>query len=1071
MTLLTQENLANNPFQYTDYNAFARGKDYFATGRVQLLDFDGESATCRVVGNQDNYVVIARAASRDRVNYTCNCPQAAKVRVCKHMVAAMLAIREYIRNSAENQWQYRLALALEKSPKQKKTREISQPGFIALLGLDTTRVKGGDFNFRMFPYRVSLDRWHPAAEIQQFPGPAEISEYMDTDRSWAQFVDTADQPFDFGALANIPAEGMYLLNLFISSGGYYHNGISQFYPYLPLLETLHIPIFVLKDRVFKENLHVQTTPATIESALTFDGENYTLQAGVRIDGEVYSTAKDNLHMMQYGSPAWALAGKTIVPIGNPEALELMHYFPVVIPKQDEQKFRERFFQQIAERLPIHGDVISWVDVNEKPVPRLYLKNTDAGLRADLRFGYGEHELQYHPKAPSISMVDITGTWGALRVHRQLEEENHYQELLTEARYGLKRCGVSQPGVYEIRARVHPYDFLTRCIPALTTAGFEIFGDKNIGKVNRSRPVIRLSVSSGIDWFDLQAVVQYGDQEVSLSDVRKALKRGDAYVKLADGAIGQIPSEWLERYRHLFDLAEETETGLRVSDMQLTLVDELLADSEQQDITPAFFEKRERLKQFENITVQPLPQGFTGQLRPYQKFGLDWLHFLADFGFGGILADDMGLGKTIQVLVFLQSLHEQGKANAPTLLVVPKSLLANWQREAARFTPALRFLEFMGNFRKKDPDLFQDFDVILTTYGTMLRDVEFLRATHFHYIILDESQAIKNPLAQSSKAVRLLKADHRLVMTGTPVENNTFELWSQFAFLNPGLLGNLESFKREFATPIEDGQADTTSLLRRMVYPFILRRTKDQVAPELPPRTERLIFTDLSAAQRKLYNHTRDIYRSQLLEMVNDEGIDDARMKILEGLLRLRQVCIHPRLVDPTYHGDVAKFELVLETLQTLHSEGHKALVFSQFVQTLQLLKVELERLNLPYTYLDGQTRDRQARVDTFQNDPNIAIFLISLKAGGVGLNLTAADYVLHLDPWWNPAVEMQASDRAHRIGQDKPVFVYKYIARDTVEEKILQLQDRKKDLVEQLISTEGSFFKSLTRDDIQALFG
>jgi len=432
---------------------------------------------------------------------------------------------------------------------------------------------------------------------------------------------------------------------------------------------------------------------------------------------------------------------------------------------------------------------------------------------------------------------------------------------------------------------------------------------------------------------------------------------------------------------------------------------------------------------------------------------------------------MGLGKTIQVLAYLQSLRERDKPQAASLLVVPKSLLVNWQRESEKFTPALRFLEYMGNFRKKDAGLFNDYDVVLTTYGTMLRDIETLRGHKFHYIILDESQAIKNPIAKSAKAARLLNAEHRLVMTGTPVENNTFELWSQFAFLNPGLLGNMDYFRSAFANPIENGRDESAAaLLRKLVYPFILRRTKEQVAPELPPRTERVIYTDLEPAQRKIYNQTKERYRAELLGLIETSGMADARMKILEGLLRLRQIAIHPALVEKTYHGEAPKFEILLETLETLQAEGHKALIFSQFIQTFALLKPELKRRDISFAYLDGQTRDRQHEVDAFQNDPSIPFFLISLKAGGVGLNLTAADYVIHLDPWWNPAVEMQASDRAHRIGQDKPVFIYKIIARDTVEEKILQLQERKRALVQSIIATESSFFKSLTKDDVQLLF-
>ncbi len=592
------------------------------------------------------------------------------------------------------------------------------------------------------------------------------------------------------------------------------------------------------------------------------------------------------------------------------------------------------------------------------------------------------------------------------------------------------------------------------IPELTKAGFEIYGEETLktGRINRATPTLRVHITSGIDWFDLKTVVEFGDQQISLHDLRKAMKRGERYVKLADGSIGQLPEEWLSKYKHLWDLAEETDEGFRLNDVHLPLIDSLLEDDASIQTPPDLAQRRQRLRDFERIVPQPLPSGFVGELRPYQKHGFDWLHFLHEYKFGGILADDMGLGKTVQVLAYLQSQREQAQVRSAALLVVPKSLIANWQRESEKFTPGLRFLEYMGNFRSKDTSVFDGYDVVLTTYGTMLRDVEILRGYRFSHIILDESQAIKNPLAKSAKAARLLNGEHRIVMTGTPVENNTFELWSQFAFLNPGLLGNMEYFKREFANPIESGgDEQAAALLRKLIHPFILRRTKEQVAPELPPRTERVVYTDMAPAQKKVYMQTRDRYRAELLGLIESEGMDDARFKILEGLLRLRQISIHPALVDKQYKGEAPKFELLLETLETLQAENHKALIFSQFVETLKLVKAELDEREIKYVYLDGQTPNRQSRVDLFQNDPSFPFFLISLKAGGVGLNLTAAEYVIHLDPWWNPAVEIQASDRAHRIGQDKPVFVYKIITRDTVEEKILQLQEKKRALVKSII--------------------
>ncbi len=834
----------------------------------------------------------------------------------------------------------------------------------------------------------------------------------------------------------------------------------------------------------ERRLHILPDPIEIQIDMQSDETKLSLQAGFEKNG-TFAHIHKKIEVMTT-NPTWVLMDDTIAQIENSRALEILSAFPIEIPNQQVELFREQYFPLIAQALPIKSDIVQWRDIHAEAVPRLYLhEDKDNILRAVLRFGYGEHEARLgKSNEPPYGVFSIPDTWELIRVHRQPDRENHFYQLLTDPVYRLKRAGAPHPyGTLELRARAHPFDFLMHSIPLLTQAGFEIYGEEDLklGRVNRNTPTLRVSITSGIDWFDLKAIVEFGDQQASFHDIRKALKRGENYIKLADGSIGQIPAEWLEKYKHLWGLAQETEDGFRLNDIHLSLIDSLLEDDATIQTPPELIQRRERFRSFERIAPQPLPAGFTGELRPYQKHGYDWLHFLREYNFGGILADDMGLGKTVQVLTYLQSLNEiRAERSDPTgersrstaaLLVVPKSLITNWQRESEKFTPSLRFLEYMGNFRNKDISVFNDYDVILTTYGTMLRDIEILHKYKFHHIILDESQAIKNPLAKSAKAARLLNAEHRIVMTGTPVENNTFELWSQFAFLNPGLLGSMDYFKKEFANPIESaGDEKTAETLRKLVYPFILRRTKEQVALELPPRTERIVYTDLDSAQKKLYTQTRERYRAELLGLIESEGMNHARFKVLEGLLRLRQIAIHPALVDKNYKGEAPKFEMLLETLETLQAENHKALIFSQFVETLKLVKKELEARKIKYAYLDGQTPHRQSRVDMFQNDPSIPFFLISLKAGGVGLNLTAADYIIHLDPWWNPAVEMQASDRAHRIGQTKPVFIYKIIARDTVEEKILQLQEKKRALVKSIIATEASFFKSLTQDDVKVLF-
>jgi len=738
---------------------------------------------------------------------------------------------------------------------------------------------------------------------------------------------------------------------------------------------------------------------------------------------------------------------------------------------DREDFLNETLPVLAQTFTISGIDIQWETYSAGTfTPRLFLNEEDGILYAALRFGYGDYEVPYDKTLPPYSIVRKQDTFTLIKIERQSEAEQETFRSLSK--FGLKRS--TTWGIFELRKRVEPVDFLIRYVPRLTAAGFEIYGEESLKsvRVNRNRPTISFNVSSGIDWFDVQAVVRFGDIEASIKEIRRAIRHKERFIKLADGSIGEIPEEWIKRYRRLFALAEHGENDeLRFDAHHLTLLDQLLAESDSIQSDEEFKKRLQRLRDFSTIVEQPLPKNFVGKLRPYQEAGYNWLHFLHDYEFGGCLADDMGLGKTIQALAFFQSLRENNHTTKATLIVVPRSLLINWEREANRFTPTLRVLIHAGTNRSQDPAVFDRYDLVITTYGVVLRDLEMLRGYHFHYVVLDESQAIKNPIAKTSRAVRMLQSDHRLALTGTPIENTTLELWSLFAFLNPGLLGTLDFFREDFANPIERRKdEETANILRRTVYPFILRRTKQQVAPELPPRTERIIYCDMEPAQRKLYQRWRDYYRGVVLGLIEEEGGRQVHMKILEGLLRLRQIAILPTLVDEKFRGKSSKFEMLLETLNTLQQENHKALVFSQFVQVLKALRYNLDQQKVPYIYLDGRTRKRQERVDQFQNDPNIPFFLISLKAGGVGLNLTAADYVIHIDPWWNPAVEMQAADRAHRIGQDKPVFIYKLITRDTVEEKILKLQEQKRHLVEQVISTEGGFYKSLSSEDIQVLF-
>ncbi len=1055
---------------------FARGMSYYRLGKVSVLSASMDESQSLVEGT--HLYSVSLAIFEGELAVYCSCPHAESGWFCKHMVAAGLSVRQHLQEHSPSKWQTRLNWLLEGASTTEL--ETARP-YWAFLSLQQTEE-----GWKLLPYRIWLDDLPGGTlsdDISQIAD--ELPDLIQQNQWLLDYMASPKQIYSQGGCINGGDQEVAVINLLVNQNrtqqSYYY-AYSQDYPldhFLSLLTRTSIPVYV-GNHQNPVRRPIRVLPDPVEMILQLDGNSGN---GARVSmlldsgNQLLNIDQRNVDVLTNKRSRWIYSDKYVFELINPQPLEyLMPWLRepnLEIPPESEDEFMERYLPTLVESYSIRGDDIDWRDVAAEPVKRLYLSDEDSEMTAALRFGYGDYEVEYDRFLSEITVRRDPGTWTLARLHRRPELEEQIYRSVSSAAHGLK-YGMADdaPNIFMLRAKVHPIDFLMRCVPRLAEDGFEIYGEEKLktARVNRQQPTISFRVSSGINWFDLEAVVKFGEVETSLKDVRTALRKKETYVKLADGTIGEIPEEWMDRYKHLFGLGDLSGEGIRLSDHHLTLIDQLLAEADRAQLDDEFKQRRKRLLDFEGIQSKELPPAFVGELRPYQKAGYDWLHFLHEFGFGGCLADDMGLGKTIETLAFLQSLR-RGHAQRADLIVMPRSLLFNWQREAERFTPEMNIHFHYGSERVVDTNVFDQKDLVLTTYGTMRSDIESLKEYKFHYVVLDESQAIKNPLAKTSKSARLLNSDHRLVLTGTPVENSTFELWSQFAFLNPGLLGNLEYFKREFGNPIErNGDEHASQFLRKMVFPFILRRTKAQVAPELPPRTERIIFSDMEPAQRKFYNKTKEYYRGRLMGVIEDKGMNKARMQVLEGLLRLRQICNHPKLVDVDFRGVSSKMELLIDTLETLFAEGHKALIFSQFVKMLSLIRSDLDARGIPYEYLDGRTRKRQERVDEFQNNPDVPFFLISLKAGGVGLNLTAADYVIHIDPWWNPAVEMQATDRTHRIGQDKPVFVFKFIVRDSVEEKIVQLQEKKMALVDQLISTESSFFKSLTADDVDALF-
>ncbi len=696
--------------------------------------------------------------------------------------------------------------------------------------------------------------------------------------------------------------------------------------------------------------------------------------------------------------------------------------------------------------------------------------------------------------------------GIERIVRQSEKELAASELLVDYGFTLPKRSASPlraiSGAFELPSQSDWIRFARDILPALEEQGWLV--EKlpeyryELTEVEDWYAHVEHSANdSGNNWFDFELGIVVNQVPVSLLPVlvgliqnapnafnAKALaeyaEEDQLLATLSDGVRVALP--W-GRIKPILNILGELYFTARLSGagrLRLSRLDAARMAELESSLAVRWrggeelLEVGRKLGDFSGITRVAPPKGLQAELRDYQVEGLSWMQFLREYGFAGILADDMGLGKTIQTLAHILIEKEAGRLDKPALVIAPTSLMSNWQEEAARFTPELSVLLLQGKSRMPRFDQIMKHDLVLTTYALLPRDEEMLLAHEYHMVILDESQYIKNMRSKSAQAAGMLRTRHRLCLTGTPLENHLGELWSQFHFLMPSLLGNEKAFNAEFRNPIEKlGDEVRSNLLRRRIRPFLLRRTKDKVAKELPPKTEMVRTVELSSAQRDLYETVRLAMDSKVRREIEKKGVARSQIVILEALLKLRQVCCDPRLVksDHSRIKGAASSKLVelMEMLEELLAEKRSILVFSQFTSMLSLIEVELKAQGIPYAILTGSTIDRASVIRSFQ-EGEVSVFLISLKAGGVGLNLTAADTVIHYDPWWNPATETQATDRAWRIGQDKPVFVYKLIANGTLEQKIQELQKKKADLAKAMLSAGESQSIQITPEDLDVIF-
>jgi superfamily II DNA or RNA helicase len=791
-------------------------------------------------------------------------------------------------------------------------------------------------------------------------------------------------------------------------------------------------------------------------------------------------------MILCDEPAWMLLNQKLYhfkPLLEGKKLRaFLNKKFVVIPKNMEEDYFRKFVKAMVARYPIYakgfevintekncqflltyGPITPRIDEEEKSAA----KKAAALVAADrwnfvLSFQYGNNRFPWDGLSAEANVLfEKKGeSYAFQKIMRSLTKEKRAFQYLKSIGLPLEQDGRTSI------SRSDAVQWLTEHKQDLDQAGYlvQFRGDGQAPRYFLGKPEIKIRIGEKLDWFDIQAVISFGTFQIPFLKIRQLILAKKKEFHLPDGSIAIIPDNWFHDYQDLFYFSETRpgEEGVYLKRQHFQLVQEW----EDQDLIKTSL----RSKTVADLSLQskdfPVPKNFRGTLRPYQLDGYRWMRTRQNAGLGACLADDMGLGKTIQTLCLLQSLKEQGEV-LPTLLVMPTSLLYNWEMEAKKFTPQLRVLVYSGPQREKLQAQVKKTDLILCSFGLVRSDIDWFEKQEFSYVILDESQAIKNPQANITKAVQKLNAKYRLVMTGTPLENSTMDLWSQMNFVNSGLLGTQKYFKDHFQVPIEKkADGDMKKRLYFLIKPYLLRREKRQVAADLPEKMESITYCGMSEEQERLYDKTKSFYRDVLLKQIKDEGLQKSRFSVLQGLTKLRQLANHPLLCEEGYVGESGKMEAVLEKLETVLEQHHKVLIFSQFVQHLQIIKRALDEQGVAYAYLDGSTTDRKGQVESFQKSDGQSVFLISLKAGGVGLNLTAADYVFLLDPWWNPAAEAQAIDRAHRIGQEKTVFTYKFITKETVEEKILALQQRKLDLANELVTSDESILRALSEDEV-----
>ncbi len=1041
-----------------------RGNKYAKSGRVQINEFKSDviRSTVRGTINYSVSVIFDRDDS-GRVRIGCTCPFFRQGIPCKHIWATICIADQLMKKLPEK----------GKEPKD-SFRDIDLIFNEDLWETGSQTLPWKPVQDFVIRYRLAVDGQSMSISI--------FEQYVKKDGKPGRTRRISSKILEH---PHLPRQDKLLLpyftdlaekSAFYSGFGLYGNHMdfdtipinpSQAGVVLPLLaETGRCLVFFEHGEELIDPLQMATTPkAKLEINASSDGGSKVI-----LRPQVILTYRKKLERVDLGQmhflnadPVFLIYNGLLYELDGPNYSWIRQVRAYGLP-QIEKKALPRLVKKASsiskpQVLKLHEELAPERITGIDPVLHLTLDIGIENIMAKVHVEYRPHIIDPRSKEPFIFDYQEWKT-----IERDKEKEERLLNLLEQEGFRYDE----RLDLYEIHM-----DKASEALVSLEKKGAVL---KALDKKRVRAGTIRtVSITSGIDWFDMDAEISFGEESVPLPKVVQAYLRGEKTITLSSGEQGILPAKWLERHGHALEFAhvragKDKKKRLRFSLSHALLLDQMLQDAPEVKIDQKFAQKREKIRSFSGIEARQPPKGFRGRLRSYQREALGWFQFLEELGLGGILADDMGLGKTVQVLAWLLEKSQQ-EGGIPNLVVAPTSLVFNWLAEAEKFTPQLEISPYVGPKRHEALKECLKANIVLTTYGILRRDIDKLIKIKFNYAVLDESQCIKNPGSVIAKAVRLIDAKNRLCLTGTPLENHIGELWSQMEFLNPGMLGSRERFMKRFAKPLADGDQEVATTLRQLVRPFILRRTKEEVAKELPEKQESIIRCTMTEKQRELYLQLRDHYRATILKSVADKGIKRSKMKVLEGLLRLRQAASHPALIGAE-NVDSGKFLQLMNLLEEVIESGHKVLVFSQFTKMLGIIKQALSQKGISFEYLDGRTPQtrRERKVVNFQENDHIRLFLISLRAGGIGLNLTAADYVFIVDPWWNPAVELQAIDRTHRIGQTRKVVTYRLISRDTVEEKVLRLQKKKQEIVGSILSGSKNMLSNLTAEDLEILF-